>query len=102
MPSDEDFPYVVRIVTEILSSNGSTSMASVCGSTLALMDAGVPLQAPVAGVAMGLMTSGEKFAVLTDIQGVQDFSGDMDFKAAATSEGITAMQMDTTYQRIPR
>jgi len=96
MPSDEDFPYVVRIVTEILSSNGSTSMASVCGSVLALMDAGVPLQAPVAGIAMGLITdeTEERAAVLSDIQGMEDALGDMDFKVAGTANGITALQMD--------
>jgi polyribonucleotide nucleotidyltransferase len=96
MPSDEDFPYVVRIVTEILSSNGSTSMASVCGSTLALMDAGVPLQAPVAGIAMGLISDDEtgRAAILSDIQGMEDALGDMDFKVAGTATGITALQMD--------
>jgi polyribonucleotide nucleotidyltransferase len=96
MPSDEDFPYVVRIVTEILSSNGSTSMASVCGSTLALMDAGVPLKAPVAGIAMGLITEddSERAAILSDIQGMEDALGDMDFKVAGTETGITALQMD--------
>jgi len=96
MPPDEDFPYVVRIVTEILSSNGSTSMASVCGSTMALMDAGVPLQAPVAGIAMGLITDegDDRAAVLSDIQGMEDALGDMDFKVAGTERGITALQMD--------
>ncbi|TME50132.1 MAG: polyribonucleotide nucleotidyltransferase [Chloroflexi bacterium] len=96
MPDDEDFPYVVRIVTEILSSNGSTSMASVCGSALALMDAGVPLRAPVAGIAMGLITDEheQRAAVLSDIQGMEDALGDMDFKVAGTATGITALQMD--------
>jgi polyribonucleotide nucleotidyltransferase len=96
MPSDEDFPYVVRIVTEILSSNGSTSMASVCGSAMALMDAGVPLKAPVAGIAMGLITEedSERAAILSDIQGMEDALGDMDFKVAGTEAGITALQMD--------
>ncbi len=96
MPSDEDFPYVVRIVTEILSSNGSTSMASVCGSTMALMDAGVPLKAPVAGIAMGLITdeNSDRAAILSDIQGMEDALGDMDFKVAGTEAGITALQMD--------
>jgi len=96
MPGDEDFPYVVRVVTEIISSNGSTSMASVCGSTLALMDAGVPLKAPVAGIAMGLITdeSGQRAAILSDIQGMEDALGDMDFKVAGTEQGITAVQMD--------
>lgn len=96
IPSEEVFPYAIRTVSEILSSNGSTSQASVCGSTMALMDAGVPLKAPVAGVAMGLIKDEEsgKVAVLTDIQGLEDFLGDMDFKVAGTSEGITAIQMD--------
>ncbi|HEV7677453.1 MAG TPA: polyribonucleotide nucleotidyltransferase [Candidatus Dormibacteraeota bacterium] len=96
MPPDEDFPYVVRIVTEILSSNGSTSMASVCGSTLALMDAGVHLQAPVAGIAMGLITEegDDRAAILSDIQGMEDALGDMDFKVAGSERGITALQMD--------
>jgi polyribonucleotide nucleotidyltransferase len=96
MPADEDFPYVVRIVTEILSSNGSTSMASVCGSTLALMDAGVQLQAPVAGIAMGLITDegDDRAAILSDIQGMEDALGDMDFKVAGSERGITALQMD--------
>ena len=96
LPSEEEFPYAIRTVSEILSSNGSTSQASVCGSTLALMDAGVPIKAPVAGVAMGLIkdTESGKVAVLTDIQGLEDFLGDMDFKVAGTTEGITAIQMD--------
>jgi polyribonucleotide nucleotidyltransferase len=96
MPDEEKFPYVVRIVTEILSSNGSTSMASVCGSCLALMDAGVPLVAPVAGIAMGLITDegAEHAAILSDIQGMEDALGDMDFKVAGSETGITAMQMD--------
>ena len=95
MPDDEAFPYVVRIVTEILSSNGSTSMASVCGSTLALMDAGVPLQAPVAGIAMGLISAEDgSAAVLSDIQGMEDALGDMDFKVAGSATGITGLQMD--------
>ncbi|HLK60258.1 MAG TPA: S1 RNA-binding domain-containing protein, partial [Chthonomonadaceae bacterium] len=98
----EDFPYAMLLQSEVLESNGSTSMASVCGSTLALMDAGVKIKAPVAGVAMGLMTMGDKYAVLTDIQGMEDFSGDMDFKVAGTTEGITAIQMDTKIQGIPR
>lgn len=97
----EDFPYTVHIVSEVLESNGSTSMASVCGSTLALLDAGVPIKAPVAGIAMGLMSDGETFRVLTDIQGVEDFSGDMDFKVAGTREGITALQLDTKLEGIP-
>jgi polyribonucleotide nucleotidyltransferase len=94
LPSEEDFPYAIRVVSEVISSNGSTSQASVCGSSLALMDAGVPIKAPVAGIAMGLIKEGEKVAVLSDIQGMEDFLGDMDFKVAGTSEGITAIQMD--------
>ena len=94
MPSVDDFPYTIRSVSEITESNGSSSMASVCGSSLALMDAGVPLKAPVAGIAMGLVKEGDKFAVLTDILGDEDHLGDMDFKVAGTSEGITALQMD--------
>ena len=96
LPSEEEFPYAIRTVSEILSSNGSTSQASVCGSTLALMDAGVPIKAPVAGIAMGLIKDAEhhEVAVLSDIQGLEDFLGDMDFKVAGTSEGITAIQMD--------
>jgi polyribonucleotide nucleotidyltransferase len=94
VPPIEEWPYTIRLVSEILSSNGSTSMASVCGSTLALMDAGVPIKAPVAGIAMGLITREGKFAVLTDIQGVEDALGDMDFKVAGTASGITALQMD--------
>lgn len=96
LPDESDFPYALRLVSEALSSNGSTSMGSVCGSTLALMDAGVPIKSPVSGVAMGLITdaSGENFAILTDIQGVEDFMGDMDFKVAGTADGITALQMD--------
>jgi polyribonucleotide nucleotidyltransferase len=94
IPGEEEFPYTIRLVSEVLSSNGSTSQASVCGSTLALMDAGVPIKAPVAGVAMGLMKEGDKVVILTDIQGLEDFFGDMDFKVAGTKEGITAIQMD--------
>ncbi len=95
IPSEEDFPYTLRLVSEVLSSNGSTSMASVCGSTLALMDAGVPIEAPVGGIAMGLiMGEGGKYVVLTDIAGFEDALGDMDFKVAGTAEGITALQMD--------
>jgi polyribonucleotide nucleotidyltransferase len=94
IPSEEEFPYTIRLVSEILSSNGSSSMASVCGSTLALMDAGVPIKAPVAGVAMGLIKQDDKVTILTDIQGMEDFLGDMDFKVAGTENGITAIQMD--------
>lgn len=95
LPSEKDFPYTIRVVSEVLSSNGSTSMASTCGSSLALMDAGVPIKAPVAGVAMGLICRAEKdFLILTDITGVEDFAGEMDFKIAGTEEGITAIQLD--------
>ena len=94
LPSKESFPYVLRVVSECLSSNGSTSMGSVCGSTLALMDAGVPLKAPVSGAAMGLIKEGKEVRILTDIQGIEDFLGDMDFKVAGTEKGITALQMD--------
>jgi polyribonucleotide nucleotidyltransferase len=97
----EDFPYTCMLTSEVLESNGSTSMASVCGSTLALMDAGVPIKAPVAGIAMGLMSDGKTFRVLTDIQGVEDFTGDMDFKVAGTRAGITALQLDTKLDGIP-
>ena len=94
MPDIKDFPYVVRVVSEITESNGSSSMASVCGGCLALMDAGIPIKAPVAGIAMGLVKEGDKFAVLTDILGDEDHIGDMDFKVAGTAKGITALQMD--------
>jgi polyribonucleotide nucleotidyltransferase len=94
IPEEEMFPYTLRLVSEVLSSNGSTSMASVCASTLSLMDAGVPIKAPVSGVAMGLVTQGERYAILTDIQGVEDALGDMDFKVAGTRQGINALQMD--------
>jgi len=96
IPPEEEFPYTLRLVTEILSSNGSTSMASVCGSTLSLMDAGVPIRAPVAGIAMGLVTEPEtgRFAVLSDLMGMEDHYGDMDFKVAGSAKGITAIQMD--------
>lgn len=94
IPPESEFPYAIRVVSEVLSSNGSTSQASVCGSTLALMAAGVPIKKPVAGVAMGLIKEDEKLAILTDIQGMEDFLGDMDFKVAGTKDGITAIQMD--------
>ena len=94
LPAKDTFPYVVRVVSEVLSSNGSTSMGSVCGSTLALMDAGVPLKSPVSGAAMGLIKEGDEVRILTDIQGIEDFLGDMDFKVAGTDKGITALQMD--------
>ena len=94
LPSEEEFPYAIRLVSEVLESNGSSSMGSVCGSTLSLMDAGVPIKAPVAGVAMGLVKDGDYFTILTDIQGLEDALGDMDFKVAGTEKGITAIQMD--------
>lgn len=94
LPSDGEFPYTIRVVSEITESNGSSSMASVCGASLALMDAGVPIKAPVAGIAMGLVKEGDKFAVLTDILGDEDHLGDMDFKVAGTDKGVTALQMD--------
>jgi polyribonucleotide nucleotidyltransferase len=102
MPSFDDFPYVIRVVSEITESNGSSSMASVCGTSLALMDAGVPVKAPVAGVAMGLVKEGDEYAVLTDILGDEDHLGDMDFKVAGTDDGITALQMDIKIQGITR
>jgi polyribonucleotide nucleotidyltransferase len=94
LPSEEKFPYTMRVVSEVLESNGSTSMASTCGSTLALMDAGVPITKPVAGIAMGLIKEGDQYVVLTDIQGAEDHLGDMDFKVTGTTDGITALQMD--------
>ncbi|MEO1520523.1 MAG: polyribonucleotide nucleotidyltransferase [Cyanobacteria bacterium J06633_2] len=94
LPNQEQFPYVIRVVSEVLSSNGSTSMGSVCGSTLSLMDAGVPINKPVSGAAMGLIKEGDEVRILTDIQGIEDFLGDMDFKVAGTEKGITALQMD--------
>lgn len=101
LPQQEEFPYVIRVVSEVLSSNGSTSMGSVCGSTLALMDAGVPITKPVSGAAMGLIKEGEEVRVLTDIQGIEDFLGDMDFKVAGTESGITALQMDMKIAGLP-
>ena len=100
IPSEEEFPYTIRLVSEVLSSNGSTSQASVCGSTLALLDAGVPIKRPAAGIAMGLITSEDlsQEQVITDIQGIEDFFGDMDFKVAGTTEGITSIQVDTKLQ----
>ncbi|MDG1255599.1 MAG: polyribonucleotide nucleotidyltransferase, partial [Glaciecola sp.] len=100
MPSEADFPYVVRVVSEITESNGSSSMASVCGTSLALMDAGVPIKASVAGIAMGLVKSDENFVVLSDILGDEDHLGDMDFKVAGTTNGITALQMDIKIEGI--
>ncbi len=101
LPKKEEFPYVIRVVSEVLSSNGSTSMGSVSGSTLALMDAGVPITKPVSGAAMGLIKEGEEVRVLTDIQGIEDFLGDMDFKVAGTDTGITALQMDMKITGLP-
>ncbi len=101
LPSKEDFPYVIRVVSEILSSDGSTSMGSVCASTLALMDAGVPLSQPVSGAAMGLIKEGDEIRILTDIQAIEDFLGDMDFKVAGTDTGITALQMDMKIKGLP-
>ena len=94
IPSEEEFPYTIRVVSEVMESNGSSSMASTCGSTLALMDAGVPIKRPVSGVAMGLIKEGDQHVILTDIQGLEDFLGDMDFRVCGTTEGITALQMD--------
>src|SRR5262249_46013365 len=102
MPVEEVFPYTVRVVSDILESNGSSSMATVCGGILALMDAGVPIKAPVAGVAMGLVKEGEKYAILTDIAGAEDHYGDMDFKVAGTERGITGLQMDIKIGGITR
>jgi polyribonucleotide nucleotidyltransferase len=101
LPRKEDFPYVLRVVSEVLSSNGSTSMGSVSGSTLALMDAGVPITKPVSGAAMGLIKEGDEIRILTDIQGIEDFLGDMDFKVAGTDTGITALQLDMKLNGLP-
>jgi polyribonucleotide nucleotidyltransferase len=101
IPPEDEFPYTIRVVGEVMSSNGSTSMGSVCAGTLALMDAGVPISAPVGGIAMGLIKEGDKFVVLTDIQGMEDHLGDMDFKVAGTTAGITALQMDIKISGIP-
>jgi polyribonucleotide nucleotidyltransferase len=102
LPTGEEFPYTIRIVSEILSSNGSSSMATVCGGSLAMMDAGIPIKAPVAGVAMGLIKEGDNIAILSDILGDEDHLGDMDFKVAGTAEGITALQMDIKIGGITR
>ncbi|XXM73566.1 polyribonucleotide nucleotidyltransferase [Lysinibacillus sphaericus] len=102
IPNEKDFPYTIRLVSEVLESNGSTSQASICASTLAMMDAGVPIKAPVAGIAMGLVKSGEHYSILTDIQGMEDFLGDMDFKVAGTSKGVTALQMDIKIEGLSR
>ena len=101
IPTPEEFPYAFRLVSEVLSSNGSSSMASVCGSSLSLMDAGVPIAAPVAGVAMGLIAHGGQFITLTDILGAEDALGDMDFKVAGTEGTITALQLDTKIEGLP-
>lgn len=102
IPSPSEFPYAIRVVSEVLESNGSSSQASICGSTLALMDAGVPIKAPVAGIAMGLVKEGDRVAILTDIQGLEDHLGDMDFKVAGTAKGVTALQMDIKISGIDR
>jgi len=102
IPPESEFPYTIRLVSEVLESNGSTSQASICASTLALMDAGVPIKAPVAGVAMGLIKDGDHFSILTDIQGMEDHLGDMDFKVAGTATGVTAIQMDIKIDGIDR
>ncbi|MGB9596388.1 MAG: S1 RNA-binding domain-containing protein, partial [Candidatus Poribacteria bacterium] len=101
-PDEDEFPYAIRVVAEILESNASSSMASVCGATLALMDAGVPIKAPVAGVGIGLVKEGDRFAILTDMIGVEDALGDMDFKIAGTKDGITAVQMDIKISGVSR
>jgi polyribonucleotide nucleotidyltransferase len=101
LPAEADFPYTMRSVTEIMSQNGSTSMAATCSSCLALMDAGVPLKSPVSGIAMGLMTDGKKSVILSDIGDAEDFAGDMDFKVAGTAKGITALQMDMKVHGLP-
>ncbi|MDR3587186.1 MAG: polyribonucleotide nucleotidyltransferase [Desulfosporosinus sp.] len=102
LPDENEFPYTIRLVSEVLESNGSSSMASVCGSTLSMMDAGVPITAPVAGIAMGLIKEGDNIAILTDIQGLEDHFGDMDFKVAGTSKGVTALQMDIKIKGVSR
>jgi polyribonucleotide nucleotidyltransferase len=102
IPSEKDFPYTIRLVSEVLESNGSTSQASICASTLAMMDAGVPIKSPVAGIAMGLVKSGEHYTVLSDIQGMEDHLGDMDFKVAGTAKGVTALQMDIKIDGLSR
>jgi polyribonucleotide nucleotidyltransferase len=102
IPSEKEFPYTIRLVSEVLESNGSTSQASICASTLAMMDAGVPIKAPVAGIAMGLIKNGEHYTILTDIQGMEDHLGDMDFKVAGTAKGVTALQMDIKIKGLSR
>src|SRR5262249_6166534 len=102
IPPADEFPYTIRLVSETLESNGSSSMGSVCGSTLALMDAGVPIKAPVSGIAMGLVKEGDDYVILTDIQGAEDHLGDMDFKVAGTEDGVTALQMDIKITGVSR
>ena len=102
IPNEKDFPYTIRCVSEVLESNGSTSQASICASTLSMMDAGVPIKAPVAGIAMGLVKSGDYYTILTDIQGMEDHLGDMDFKVAGTAKGVTALQMDIKIDGLSR
>ena len=102
IPSEEEFPYTIRVVSDVLESNGSSSQASICAGCLSLMAAGVPIKAPVAGIAMGLITKGDKYTILTDIQGLEDHMGDMDFKVAGTRSGICAMQMDIKIKGVSR
>src|SRR5699024_8462144 len=102
IPSETEFPYTVRVVSEVLESNGSSSQASICAGTLAMMDAGVPIKAPVAGIAMGLVKTGDDYSILSDIQGLEDALGDMDFKVAGTEKGITAIQMDIKIDGLPK
>ena len=102
VPSKEEFPYTIRVVSETLESNGSSSMAAVCGGCMSLMDAGVPIKAPVAGIAMGMISSGDKYAILSDILGDEDHLGDMDFKVCGTEKGITAIQMDIKIKGLKR
>ena len=102
IPSEEEFPYTIRVVSEVLESNGSSSQASICAGCLSLMAAGVPIKSPVAGIAMGLITKDDKYTILTDIQGLEDHMGDMDFKVAGTRKGICAMQMDIKIKGISR
>src|SRR5262249_43497794 len=102
LPPKDQFPYTIRVVSEILESNGSSSMATVCGGSLAVMDAGVPIKKPVAGIAMGLIKEGDRFAILTDIMGTEDHYGDMDFKVAGTDAGVTGLQMDIKISGVSR
>ena len=102
LPDETEFPYTIRLVAEVLESNGSSSQASICASTMAMLDAGVPLKAPVAGIAMGLVKKGDNYSILSDIQGMEDHLGDMDFKVAGTEKGITALQMDIKIDGLSR